>query len=126
MVSKARPELHTRAEERRIWLLELVDEIRRLLPAIHVVAEHDHEIVGECGMRRRHLPGDFILWLVAGAVVSYSGELQGAGLVWKRCGLLGRRDDREAGDGGHEPACQYDSAVAVTAREMHRTLIVGR
>ena len=47
VVAEARPEFHAGSEERRVGLFELLDEVVRCLPPVHVVTEHDDEIEGE-------------------------------------------------------------------------------
>ena len=85
-------------EQRRVRLLELGDEVGLALAAVHVVAEHDHQIERELRVRVGHLLADFVLRALAGAVVSDGGELQRAGPVGKRRPLCDHRRRRARQD----------------------------
>ena len=123
MVAKARPKRHAGLQQRRVRLLELVDEVRWLLSAVHVVAQHDDEVVGKRRMGRRHLPRDVILRLIARPVVANCRELQRAGLVRERRGLFRRTACR---DRGHEEGQRDDWTSVATASGGHGAVIKRR
>ena len=62
-------------EQRLVGPLELRDEVLRPLGAVHVVAEHDRELVREDRVRLPHLRAGFGLRAIAGAAVADHQEL---------------------------------------------------
>src|SRR6266851_3667699 len=76
VVAQARVELHPGVEQGPIRALELLDEIGRLLAAVHVVAQHDDHVECEDAMPQVHLTGDIVLGLLAGPIVADRSELQ--------------------------------------------------
>jgi hypothetical protein len=93
-------ELDAGVEQRRVRLLEFLDVVGGDLAAVHVVAEHDHEVEWERAVDLRHLLGHVVLGAIAGAVVAHRGELQRAGPVGQRRRL--REQDRGRDRGGDE------------------------
>ena len=79
VVAKGGVEAHAGREQRRIRLLELRDEILRLLTPVHVVAEHDHELEWNLRSSGGHLLTDVVLRATARAGVSDCRKLQRVG-----------------------------------------------
>ena len=82
-------------EQRFVREFEFLDEVRRPLTSVEVVAEHQHEVVGELAVRVGHLLADLVLLASAGPVVADHGELDRVGPVRER------RND--AGSGRRRP-----------------------
>ena len=92
VVAERRVEDHARRQQRRVRPLELRDEVLRLLPAVDVVAEHDHQLEREasraphsCARPRRTAVRSPV------PVVADDRELQRIGARRQRRRLLRRR-----------------------------------
>jgi hypothetical protein len=84
VVAEGGLELHTCRQQFGVRLFELLHEVLRRLAPVHVVAEHDDEVVREAGVKCDHLRADVVLRRIARAVVADGRELQGSRLVRKR------------------------------------------
>ena len=128
VVAERGVELHAAVEQRLVWLLELVEEVLRPVPAIEVVADRQHQRERELRAHARHLLAELVLLALAGAEVSHHAELERVGLVRqrqrqrRRCrglrrGLSGVRTDRCRGireEPGAEQADGKGESVLVT------------
>ena len=102
-----REEADAGLKQHRVRALEFCDEVGRLLPPVHVVAKHDHEVERELLPHRGQLDAGLQLHGIAGAHVADDGELHAALFVRQGCLLGGRllgRDDRQEQAPGHN--CQ--------------------
>ncbi len=68
-------------EQRPVRPLELLFEVGRLLRAVEVVAEHQHQVVGKLLVDQPHLLGDLVLRLLARAVVADDRKFEGVRVV---------------------------------------------
>ena len=66
----------SRLEQRLERLCEFLLQVRRFLRSVEVVADHQHQVVGELPVEDRHLLGNVPLRTLAGAVVANDGELE--------------------------------------------------
>ncbi len=74
VVAERRVELDALREQRLIGARELALEILRLLAAVHVVAEHDHERERKAPVELPHAARDLVLQPAAGAAVADDRE----------------------------------------------------
>src|SRR4029077_5547041 len=106
MIAERGVERDARVEQRLVRLRELLVEVRRTLPTVDVVAEHNRHVERELRAEPGHLVGDVKLLAIAGAAVAHGHELQRSRSVGK--GELLRRHAPQCG-GDEETDCQKSS-----------------
>ena len=143
MVAEAGVELDTGVEQRLVRPLELLQEVFGPLAAVHVVAQHDHEIKRKLLVPGVHLAGNVVLRPVAGAVVAHGREFHRTRPIGKRqllgeeCRWKERSRDTDGDTDGDEkpPHSVYLSAFCLFIRHSigrdtgsaprHRTMAKG-
>ena len=67
-------ELDARVQQRLVWHFKLLRKITRIVPAVNIVAKHDHEIEADRLPVCFHLFCDFVLLFISGPTVANHGQ----------------------------------------------------
>lgn len=84
MIPQSREKAHSATEQWSVRLREFLNEISRLLAAVHVVAKHDHHVERKDPVEIDHAGAYVVFGLIAGAVVADHGKLERIRLDGKR------------------------------------------
>ena len=110
MVAQGGVELHARIQQNLVGPFELILVVARLVPAVHVVAQHKYEIKRSHLARLAHLDRDFVLRQLSGShVADYS----------KSHGVRLRRREQFLAEKRHLQRSQSHAGNEMPTRNVH-------